>query len=321
MAKQHSNERAPYGYADISGALVAQQTYDVSVSVSLPRTPDNVGAGNFMLGVALLRPGTVEDTQQRSRSTFDRIDKKAVLREWHRTTCLTYRSRLVSLAQRLLALPLYVAGIRVEAEELLVSMGDEVVFARGRANVADVVVVELQRMGTDEGKQLQVYEVRVHITAVLGGLRWWMYHRRFVSFVLLVALFWMAEMGFAVVGWVGVRWYLHSGDSVVVTEQPGNVKMEESSEEDVMSDTSRTFPTYGKQLPLKYDKPVKQEEDALSGVAATHLFTTAEADDEDEDDLNSMDVHRSDSGLGTSYSEGRDRSGLAKRRSKAKTET
>jgi hypothetical protein len=90
---------------------------------------------------------------------------------------------------------------------------------------------------------------------------------------------------------------------------------EEETDEPDLSDTPRTFPTYGRQAPLRYVPMVKEEENEEFIMDETAIQPlTAEADDEDEE----LEAYRAgrDSGVGTSFSEGGERSGLARRRSK-----
>ncbi|OTA22964.1 hypothetical protein BTJ68_14008 [Hortaea werneckii EXF-2000] len=53
----HTNQivnRHPYGTATLAPDLITGQAYDVAIELSLPRTPDNIAAGNFMLQVDML---------------------------------------------------------------------------------------------------------------------------------------------------------------------------------------------------------------------------------------------------------------------------
>ena len=91
---------------------------------------------------------------------------------------------------------------------------------------------------------------------------------------------------------------------------------EEETDEPDLSDTPRTFPTYGRQAPLRYVPKVKEEESEGFIMDETAIQPlTAEADDEDEE----LETFRGgrDSGVGTSFSEGGERSGLARRRSRS----
>lgn len=84
-----------------------------------------------------------------------------------------------------------------------------------------------------------------------------------------------------------------------------------------LSDTSRTFPTLGRQMPLHFtsrnsEQRIKtEEEEELAPLGVPPLL--AEADDEDEDD-EEKDFSFRDSGIGTSVDEGGRGRGTRRRR-------
>lgn len=84
-----------------------------------------------------------------------------------RPAILTYSSPLVDLARRLLRLPLYVLGVRREAEKLEVSMGERIEFARGACNLPQALRLEIQ-----SDAKLQVYSAQVEFRARFTGLRY-----------------------------------------------------------------------------------------------------------------------------------------------------
>ncbi|KAM3071260.1 hypothetical protein ACMFMF_007733 [Clarireedia jacksonii] len=99
------------------------------------------------------------------------------------------------------------------------------------------------------------------------------------------------------------------------------VKEEATDDEPDISDTPRTFPTTGRQMPLVYPPVgIKKEEDEEESKVLEEtviLPLGGDADDEDEDGEESWKVEgrRSDSGLGTSFSEaGSSRPGRVTRR-------
>lgn len=173
------------------------------------------------------------------------------------------------------------------------------------------------------GQEVQVYDVRVLFTARFGGLRWLMYNHRILSFLIFTSAFWFSEIIFTLLGWLAVRAIFSPKQEVkqdlVKSEETDastvKVEGEEETDDPDLSDTPRTFPTYGRQAPLRYVPKVKEEEseDFIMDETAIQPLA-AEADDEDED----LDAYRAgkDSGVGTSFSEGGERSGLARRRSK-----
>jgi hypothetical protein len=191
-------------------------------------------------------------------------------------------------------------------------------FSKGWKNVPGFVMLELQA-----GQEVQVYDARVLFTARFGGIRWLMYNHRILSFLIFTSAFWFSEILFTLLGWLTIR-YIFSPKTEVKTElvkteetDASQVKAEGEEETDELdlSDTPRTFPTYGRQAPLRYVPKVKEEESEEFIMDETAIQPlAAEADDEDEE----MEAYRGgrDSGVGTSFSEGAERSGLARRRSR-----
>lgn len=196
-------------------------------------------------------------------------------------------------------------------------MAEGLTFPKGWKNIPSHALLELQ----SAGEKLQVYDAKVQFKAILGGMRWLMYNHWLLSFFGLVTLFWWAEVAFMALGWILLKWMFGGEKESGVKE--GDLKGEKSKgEEDDMelSDTSRTFPTYGKQPPLKFESKIKDEraeEDLVIDQIAIQPLGAGEADDEDEDGIDEDErARRSDSGLGTSFSEGGDRTRLMRRRSK-----
>ncbi len=238
-----------------------------------------------------------------------------------RPAILTYTSRLISLSERVFALPLYILGLRQESETLHVPMAESQSFSKGWKNIPGYVMIELQA-----GQAVQVYDVRILFTARFGGLRWLMYNHRILSFVVFTTAFWVSEIVFTALGWLAVRAIFSPKTEVKKelvkgeeTDASTAVKIEgEETDEPDLSDTPRTFPTYGRQAPLRYVPKVKDEVDneefIIDETAIQPL--TAEADDEDEEDLEVYRGGKTDSGIGTSFSEAGERSGLARRRSR-----
>lgn len=204
-------------------------------------------------------------------------------------------------------------------------MAERVEFSRERGKVPGYVMLELQA-----GQEVQVYDVLVKFTARFGGLRWMMYNHRIISFFAFTSAFWFSEMLFAIVGWLVIR-VMFPGKKV--KEEQGLVKAEDTEfdsrgrvikkaeeqtdEEPDLSDTPRDFPTYGRQPPLSFRPPPKiknEDSEEYGEEVIPPLATAAEADDEEEFEEGFR--RRDDSGIGTSYSEAGERSGLARRRSR-----
>lgn len=133
----------------------------------------------------------------------------------------------------------------------------------------------------------------------------------------------------ALIAWLALASYF-SGSTAVKKEEatPSAIKTEPSESEtyepsltEGLSDTSRTFPTLGRHMPLHFtgraggsdrrtEEQVKQEEDVIQSIGVQPLV--AEADDEDE---GAETTGFRDSGIGTSLEE--DRKAQVQKRRKA----
>jgi hypothetical protein len=204
-------------------------------------------------------------------------------------------------------------------------MAELLSFSKGHGKIPAFALLELQA-----GQSIQVYDVRLKITARFRGLRWWMYNHRILSALVGTAVFWGSSLTVTLLSWVILRLVFSTHDdssreSIKGEEPyttPDKIKDEIATDEEPdLSDTPRTFPTYGRQAPLRYEPKIKNEpaesEEYILEETAIQPLTTAEADDEEDDDLGG-DYRGVDSGLGTSYSESGGRSSVARRRSKGK---
>jgi len=196
-------------------------------------------------------------------------------------------------------------------------MAEATKFKKGYKNVPSYIFIEIQ---AENRQKVQVYNLRVHLTARFGGLRWLMYNYRFTSFIVFVGAFWVAEIFWSALGWVIVRSLSSSSQAPGSKEgingetKDWTLRTENETDDPDLSDTPRTFPTYGRQAPLKYEPKVKDEDlDDFIIDETTIQPLAAEADDESED-FGGRDG-RSDSGIGTSFSEGGE-IGISRRRSK-----
>lgn len=200
-------------------------------------------------------------------------------------------------------------GWKLESEIISVSMLEGVEFAKGWANVPQSV-----RVVVEASEKMQFYEVGVRIIANLGGLRWLLYHHRVLSFLFFTTAFWSSSMISMAVAWFAISTYLGSSTTVKTElETNGTTIKRERSNSDAfdpmsmedLSDTSRTFPTLGRQIPLhftrrkdvKKEEEIKREEDEVLRSTAVQPLA-AEADDEDDDMSQETSGFR-DSGIGT----------------------
>lgn len=120
----------------------------------------------------------------------------------------------------------------------------------------------------------------------------------------------MALAWFVVSTYVGSKTGSETDGAVIKRERSDSDAFDPTSMED-LSDTSRTFPTLGRQMPLhftgrkdlKREEEVKKEEDEV--MRSTEIQPlAAEADDEDDDVLQETSGFR-DSGIGTGLDEER----------------
>ena len=320
----------------LGSELVAQQSYDITFELDLPRSRPNLDLGNFMLDMALLSPSykPMIATSDAPIDVKGSIPRDAILFSSRRPAILTYHPKLVRLGKQIAGLPWYLLGWQHDAEKLEIPMAESVYFNKGWRNVPQTAYVEVQTRSQD----LQVYDMQLKLRARYEGIRWLMYNHRIFSFVVFTTAFWTAELLFTILAWV--VWNLSStpgkekekgkgelrGDDTDASTTVKTEKEEGELETDDLdlSDTPRSFPTYGRQAPLHYVPKLKTEDDTekLISDEAERLPPAAEADDESEEpiDLGSFRGGRSDSGIGTSFSEGgaNIRGGVQRRRLRGK---
>lgn len=302
--------------AEVKG-LVARQKYDVVVQVELPRSRRNTEAGNWMIGVEMRGPSTLDsdsggpkgllgwegeedfwsDFQSRSGQSpgaeTTAVEKPTVLARSRRPAILTYRSFATESLHRLLRVPLYVLGWHTESETITIPVMDNVEFDKGWKNIPTSLRVEVC-----SSTPLEVYRVGVNFVARLEGLRWIMYEYRLASFMVFTTLFWGTEMGVLILTW-GVFTLLFGGGSTddgQTNRDRLRIKMDSgapprtpasTAPSTPRSDTSRTFPTLSNQQSLHYssgERKVKGERSETPGMDTVPIKTESQADDEDEDE-------------------------------------
>lgn len=357
---------APYPHAAAtldSSALSSQQPYDISLELHLPRTPTNLAAGNFMLDLSLLsRPSSTTAAPALGAVL---LNSTTPLAHSRRPAILPYQSPLLSIAHNIVALPWHTLGLKdLDADMLDIPMFELMSFPRGWRNVPGAVKFELQSEQT-----LQVYSVRVLFKARFEGLRYLLYNYRILSFLVFTSCFYMVSLTSMSIAWVLIR-SVFSPDSSQGEDEPdmrkkkikqeegempvsnGHIKREAHSDHSSdegslsasnLSDSATTFPTLGRQMPLRFPMPRPSESlasSALTSSSRAEVKTEPEdervmeataieplaapgpseaADDEEEDEPRDRDRGDRDSGIGTSMeSEGvRDSAlGLQRRRSR-----
>ena len=302
----------PYGTVSLTPDVVSNQRYDVAIEMLLPRTPENVEAGNFMVDVSLRAPEAKGAAGGILEAVKDGVlpasaDAAGVLARSRRPGILHYRTRLVDLIYKATELHWYLLGVRQEAEKVRIAVFEEISFDKGWKNVPASLHVEVQ-----SATRMQFYGAKALFRARFRGLRWLMYNHRLLSATLFVGAFWVTELLFAGLAWIVIVMVMNDPAKVKageVHEVAERIKEESADEEKpLLSDTERTFPTLSGQQPLHYRPPeIKQEEEpsALQGLPRAEL----EADDEDEDADTFID-----SGIGTSMESGPGRSGSMRQR-------
>ncbi|KAH6894302.1 hypothetical protein B0T10DRAFT_399347 [Thelonectria olida] len=301
----------PYGIASISTPpMMVQQEYDLSLTLSMPRSVPNLDQGNFMVSLHLLdatADGRLDTSAQLHAAEHGGFGETKVLYSSRRPALLPYVDPFVSYASRILFLLYHLLAPGSSTTDLVIPLAERVWFPKG-SKIPGSAYVEVEA-----GQSIQVYHATLRMTAQLRGLRWLMVHYRISTYLAFTMLFWVCEMVF-----MGFTWVIYTSMMDTPADTKGlrleggwrrDVKDEEGYEEtgegEESEDRPETFPTYGRQPPLKYEPKMKQE--ALDEPLLSELPREgAEADDEDEDeDEEEVDEygHKKDSGIGTSYDE------------------
>ncbi|KAJ8114349.1 hypothetical protein OPT61_g3754 [Boeremia exigua] len=318
-------QKWPHAITGVQG-LVDRQKYDVSVEMVVPRSRSNLRAGNWMVDLSMRGPssstssgiksmlGWDEDTPPDTSNTATGT-RSPILAHSRRPAILTYRSWPTEHLYRLLRLPLYLTGFGTESETLHISMLESAYFVSA--------VPSSLRLELRSRTPLEVYRVKIHISAKLEGLRWLMYTYRALSAVVFVGLFWGTEMGVLLLTW-GVATMLFGPTSSPDDKDDtkgSKIKQETDAASEPgtpYSDTPHTFPTLSRHAPLRYassgDNAKPKEEQHERRLEDIPLKEDAEADDEDDDFVLEEPVPRNvdqavftDSGLGTGMDSERDR--------------
>ncbi|KAM6479189.1 hypothetical protein HDV62DRAFT_382404 [Trichoderma sp. SZMC 28011] len=302
---QYGLSSNPYGVAALTVPMLkSQQDYDISVTLSMPRSLPNVERGNFMISLYLL-DSRYSDTLDVSARKFanDRLDfeQSNVLFRSRRPALIPYVDPVVSLGSRILFLLYHLIVPSSQTCVLNVPVAERVTFPTDSA-IPSTAYVEVEA-----GQGIQIYSASLTMTAQLSGLRWLMFHYRLLTFITFTMLFWVCELGFMVVAWAILSSLLGTSSSSTELKSHRNQRRsttggmadsdgyDENDEGDDGSDYPQQFPTYGKQPPLKHEPDVKDEEEHKQPL---HEIPIAgeEADDEEEEG------EPRDSGIGTSYS-------------------
>lgn len=211
-------------------------------------------------------------------------------------------------------MPLYILGLKHESETLTIPMAESAYFQRGYKNLPTRLLLEIQA-----SSEVQVYDVRVHFTARFAGLRWLMYNHRIFAFTIFTSAFWIAEVLFAGLGWLGLRAYLKPGQQVEGIKDEGRSIKDEDSDELNQSDAPTKEPRSGQ--PLRRGPTIKHEDSEDSGLDELDIPAGGEEPDgeevkEERAGLVGLAGGAADSAIGTSFSESSGSLGLSRRRSR-----
>ncbi|KAI1100789.1 putative adipose-regulatory protein-domain-containing protein [Jackrogersella minutella] len=205
---QYDSGLNPYGVTSLSSNLMLEQAYDVSVELTVPRSPPNLQRGNFMVALVAMKsvPGNPAFAFSFAGATEDpytHVREDNVVFMSRRPTLIPYADPLVSTASRFLFLFYHIlypgAG---ETTTLTVPMGELVEFK----NVLPLSML----LDVQAGQTLQVYSATVTLVARLTGIRWAMYNHRIISFVVCTTVFWIAEMLSAALAWLLLNYFISS---------------------------------------------------------------------------------------------------------------
>lgn len=293
------------------------------MTLNLPRSPANLGRGNFMLALHLLdnkQPAGPNKITPSGITTniipgpSSLLEGRNILYTSTRPAIVPYTDPLVSLASRLLFLAYHVFAPASETTTLVVPMVERLEFRPGSMSPTQLV------LDVQAGQTLQVYSVFVTITAQLGGLRWYMHKWWMTSFMVFTAAFWCCEVLSCGLGFLVLKFWLGGSRAAKKSTEmktEGNpqhpaIKQEGGGDGKHLEDVPMTFPTSSGQPPLRYDPPEVGHTNGVERDTPQADMPPApggEADDEYEDagaqeyeGLGEGDEAR-DSGIGTSFSE------------------
>jgi hypothetical protein len=221
-----------------------RQPYDITVSLTLPRSPANLDRGNFMIALHLLSsldtiplplpyitpsPHTPDHYAGPPSSLVPtRVDLPTYLTSTRilytstRPALIPYTDPVASLARRVLLLGYHLLfPRRAAAVRLEVPMAEQVSFSEPSSSSSSSKRLGSSATGlptsllleVQAGQSIQVYDASVTLTARLHGLRWFMHAWRATAFVALTCGFWAVEMVVMAGFMLAVTWCLRGIES------------------------------------------------------------------------------------------------------------
>jgi seipin len=262
-----------------------EQAYDVSVTLTLPRSPANLERGNFMIALyalktAALNPALLPPLSSASSSLltdpYAHVTPENIVFSSRRPALLPYEDPLVSTASRVMFLLYHILFPKTsQIEKLEVPMGELVEF---RDVLPLSILVDVQA-----GQTLQVYDASLTLVARLSGIRWLMYNHRILSFWVCTGVFWVAEMVSTGLAWLVLAHLLsRKGDD---GETIGEGKRRQ--ELGFVTDTSREeeyermgFPVFKTENEEKPKIKVEEDDSGHESPGQVPLHHAGDADDE-----------------------------------------
>ncbi|CEJ91004.1 hypothetical protein VHEMI06749 [[Torrubiella] hemipterigena] len=305
----------PYGIATLSSPqLKTEQEYDISVTLSMPKSPVNMERGNFMVRMLLIGDkgsGDLAAEALEYARSRKQISGKNVLYKVRRPALAPYSDPMVSLVSRLLWLGYHVLFPASQAMEMSIQLAERVSFAK------DALVPASAYVEVEAGGSIQIYKAAVTLTAQLRGLRWAMHHYRIVTFTIFTVAFWLCEILFmsaVLLVWLSFTANeepLDDGKSSRGRGHAGSDDDDDSDEDDGQhSEYSHRSTQRTKSPNVKEDPDIKEEESQRQLADIPTAAGEGEADDEDDFD------EPLSSATQTGYKE-KGKDGVRKRSSKA----
>ncbi|KAI8996871.1 putative adipose-regulatory protein-domain-containing protein [Pilobolus umbonatus] len=205
---QYANSEYPEALIPLSGPdpympLRSDQAYAVSVSLHVPTSDINFDLGNFMVKVEL------------------QTEDNAILAQSSRPAILRYQSvtqRVINVLAK--AAPLLI-GWTEESQVIKVSLMESYIDRKSKPVTHARVTLSSQR--------LQVYDATLNVVADFHGLRYYMYHRKFITATVFILLFTVIEIMFAIVAWrvFGQSLWLKINGSFPTEDESTNSQVEE----------------------------------------------------------------------------------------------
>ncbi|KAH8666335.1 hypothetical protein BX600DRAFT_380606 [Xylariales sp. PMI_506] len=300
----------PFGVTSLSRGLMLETAYDVSVELTLPRSPPNVDRGNFMIALFAMRAELENPAQSWTLPSdpYAHVNVSNVVFSSRRPALVPYTDPLVARASRLLFLPWHLLTPTSEQVRLVVPMGELVEF---RNQLPLSVLLDVQA-----GQNFQVYSAQIELVARLTGIRWMMYNHRIISFVVFTTLFWLAEIIWMVLAWLVLASFVGGRSK---NQDGSSDTIQRISETDGDSESALTAKAKGHSRSLTADESgssttmFSKGKETMSVKEEDGKTFIKEESPESETVLESPQYRDTEGeGSGTSYSKGR---GAVRRRS------